>query len=406
MGAPVALALRGERAGVRGATFHPRGELAFGAKVFRAHSQPPLHLPAAHFHEASSRRRNERVRLRRVYANQHSTLAACCHGHVAPDEEREPAEHLLLGQIGFSADQFAYAICEFLVIRHDGDRTAWQRKAVFGFGGEQLRTNWARTRVGGQSVSTTLFSHGGGQRTPGRTKRVAIPAGEHGAGVVGALQKVEKGLARVVRGSHRLIWEEREVALTVRLLPARRARTEPLLRKAGGLGRGVGIERRFPHLLVSGPESEADELVRVGLAGDEVGVPILGCACAREAGHCEIETVPEQVHGARLAAEPAREVLERPVDPAKRLPKALNRLPIVRGMLGVLGEGRRHRESVRLRIDVDLKVELGEDGKEALVQGRYREPVGEPERIQLRAARPHDELVRDEIERDVEIASP
>jgi hypothetical protein len=31
----VGLALRGERTGVRGAEFHPFGELAFGANVFR-----------------------------------------------------------------------------------------------------------------------------------------------------------------------------------------------------------------------------------------------------------------------------------------------------------------------------------------------------------------------------------
>lgn len=43
---------------------------------------------------------------------------------LPPNQKREPAEHLVLGQIGFAADQFAYAIREFLVVGHSADRTA------------------------------------------------------------------------------------------------------------------------------------------------------------------------------------------------------------------------------------------------------------------------------------------
>ena len=134
--------------------------------------------------------------------------------------------------------------------------------------------------------------------------------------------------------------------------------------------------------------------------------PPLGCACAREAGHCEIETVPEEMHGARLAAEPARELLEGPVDPAKRLPEALNRLPIAQGMLAVLGEGCRLGDPVRLGFDVDLNVEPDEYRDELVVERRDRELVRERKRFRLRLARAHDELVRDEIDGDVEITSP
>jgi hypothetical protein len=51
-------------------------------------------------------------------------LTAGCNGHVAPDQEGEPTEHLLLGQIGFGGDQLAYASRELLVIGHGEDRTA------------------------------------------------------------------------------------------------------------------------------------------------------------------------------------------------------------------------------------------------------------------------------------------
>src|SRR5215216_3261466 len=50
--------------------------------------------------------------------DQDSPLAARCDGHVAADEKGEAAEHLLLLQIGLAADQLAYAIREFLVVRH------------------------------------------------------------------------------------------------------------------------------------------------------------------------------------------------------------------------------------------------------------------------------------------------
>src|SRR5947208_8191922 len=117
------LPLRGQRARIRGAKFDPFGELAFGTHIFGVDSEPSLHRPPTHFHQPSVRRRHERVRLCRVDANQYSTLAACGHFHVAADEKREPAEHLLLGQTGFAGDQFAYASREFLVVRHCSDRT-------------------------------------------------------------------------------------------------------------------------------------------------------------------------------------------------------------------------------------------------------------------------------------------
>jgi len=40
--------------------------------------------------------------------------------HVAANQKREPAEHLLLGQTGLAGDQFTYAIREILVVGHGG----------------------------------------------------------------------------------------------------------------------------------------------------------------------------------------------------------------------------------------------------------------------------------------------
>jgi hypothetical protein len=69
-------------------------------------------------------------------------LAACCNGHVAPNEKGEPAEHPLFAQIRLAGDQFAYAIREFLVIGHGVDRTARRpRRAIAGFGVSAATSN-------------------------------------------------------------------------------------------------------------------------------------------------------------------------------------------------------------------------------------------------------------------------
>jgi hypothetical protein len=75
-------------------------------------------VPAAHLHEAGVRRGDQRIRLRRVDADQHPALAARCHGHVPADQEGEPAEHLLLGHAGFAADLLPDAVGEVLVVGH------------------------------------------------------------------------------------------------------------------------------------------------------------------------------------------------------------------------------------------------------------------------------------------------
>jgi hypothetical protein len=58
------------------------------------------------------------VRLVRIDADENPALAADADGHVASDEEREPAEHLPLGQAGLGAHQLADPSREFLVVGH------------------------------------------------------------------------------------------------------------------------------------------------------------------------------------------------------------------------------------------------------------------------------------------------
>jgi hypothetical protein len=50
-------------------------------------------------------------------------LAARGDGHIAADQEGEPAEHLLLGQLGIAPDELSDASGELLVVGHGNDRT-------------------------------------------------------------------------------------------------------------------------------------------------------------------------------------------------------------------------------------------------------------------------------------------
>ena len=70
------------------------------------------------------------VGLIRVDPEQQSALPAGGDRHVAVDEERESAEHLLLGDAGFGQDQLPDAVREVLVVRHARIIAIAQRAAV------------------------------------------------------------------------------------------------------------------------------------------------------------------------------------------------------------------------------------------------------------------------------------
>ena len=77
-----------------------------------------MHLATAHLHGPRVRGRDELLRLLGINADQHPTLSAGGDGHIAADEECEPAEHLPFGKPTFIIEQFAYAFREFFVVRH------------------------------------------------------------------------------------------------------------------------------------------------------------------------------------------------------------------------------------------------------------------------------------------------
>jgi hypothetical protein len=90
------------------------------SELTRSH---PGMSPASHVHKRGLRRRHHGVRLRGIDPDHGATLAAGGDGHVAADEEGEPAEHLLLGQLGIAADEPPDTLGELLVVGHGDDRT-------------------------------------------------------------------------------------------------------------------------------------------------------------------------------------------------------------------------------------------------------------------------------------------
>ena len=63
-------------------------------------------------------RGHQPVRLVGIDPHENPALAADADGHVASDEERKPAEHLLLGEARLGAHQVTDPSREFLVVGH------------------------------------------------------------------------------------------------------------------------------------------------------------------------------------------------------------------------------------------------------------------------------------------------
>src|SRR5579864_3678854 len=73
---------------------------------------------------------------------------------------------------------------------------------------------------------------------------------------------------------------------------------------------GIGIEGRLLHVASAGPETNTAYLVRISLAGDDVGSGTLGRAAAGKAGDRQIEAAPEKMDRTRFTQEARAELGE------------------------------------------------------------------------------------------------
>ncbi len=249
---------------------------------------------------------------------------------------------------------------------------------------------WRRRRRGAPGVAPGW----GTSSTRGRP----CPSRRGEPRLVGALAEREQSLSGVARRAHGLVGKDRQRA-RAELDPL--ARGQLLVAQPRGLRGGVGVVRGVADVVVAGPEAERDDLLRVGLLGDRVGVH-RRAGPAGEAGHGEVEAVPEEVHGARLAGEPAAELLEHRVGPVEDPPEARDRVAIPGRVLEILGKRRRHGDAERLLGDLDVDVELAEQRVEAGVELRDGQSATQLERPGATVSRPDDHRVIDEVDRDLE----
>src|SRR5262249_9461137 len=150
----------------------------------------------------------------------------------------------------------------------------------------------------------------------------------------------------------------------------------------------------------------AAHLVRVSLARNPVGevryaARVARCRATREARHGEVEAAPEEVDGAALADEAGAERLHDPVGLDEHAPEALGVFGVVGRVSSVLRERDGGVDLVGARVDVDLEVELPKGLHHGIVEGGDRARL-ESDRAARALARLDEELVRDEVEVDLE----
>ena len=115
--------------------------------------------------------------------------------------------------------------------------------------------------------------------------------------------------------------------------------------------------------------------------------------------------MPAQVHGARLAGEPAGELVEDAVGPIEGAPDAADGIAVVGRVVAVVWKRGGGRQTERFFVDGGVDVESGELLMQGAVEVGDRESVVELERAFLTVRAADAEAVVDEIEVDLEGAA-
>lgn len=115
--------------------------------------------------------------------------------------------------------------------------------------------------------------------------------------------------------------------------------------------------------------------------------------------------MPEDVHRAGLAAEPARELLEHVGRPLEGVEVAPGGIGVVAGVLDVGGERRGHRHAEGLGVDRHVDPEPVQHVGELPMEGGHGEAVGQLE-APFVVGGPGAEAVVDQVELDLEASRP
>src|SRR3954451_18371328 len=111
-------ALGGQRPRVLHRTGDPRLQLSGRPHTLGRDVQPTVEGPAAHLERLDVRAREPPIGPRRVGTDEEAAPPTRAHRHLPVDQERETAEHALLGDAPFAGEQLPDPVGELLVERH------------------------------------------------------------------------------------------------------------------------------------------------------------------------------------------------------------------------------------------------------------------------------------------------
>jgi len=107
-------------------------------------------------------------------------------------------------------------------------------------------------------------------------------------------------------------------------------------------------------------------------------------------------------HRARLAVEPAAELLENGVGPVEDVAEAADRVVIPGGVLGVLRERCRHRDAEGLFENLDIDSQVTKQAMNLCVEDGNRNAADQRERLPPAVSTSDDERVIAEVDRELE----
>src|SRR5689334_15110455 len=155
----------------------------------------------------------------------------------------------------------------------------------------------------------------------------AIPMREIRASIISALTKIQQRLFRRFRQPNILIHQE-EFALLSAI--ERLCGLYGAVLETGWFRRGISVERGVLNdLSISRPKSRTDDLVRVTLFRDYVGIRTGWGAPARETRRRQIETSPKEMYRTGLSNEPRPKRLQNRGDGREDPPETMRIFAVV-----------------------------------------------------------------------------
>jgi hypothetical protein len=99
---------------------HPASQFLVGPDGVGVDAEPALHLSPPHHELVHVRLTDQRIAVGRINAQQQAALAAGTDGHVAVDQEGEPAEHASFRHAAFRLEGLSDPVRELGVVCHAG----------------------------------------------------------------------------------------------------------------------------------------------------------------------------------------------------------------------------------------------------------------------------------------------